>query len=156
MPRLQLNFSHFSILVCTVLFFLGSALTIRAEPAKSVRLVDLTHSFDQTTIYWPTSKSFRMEIIQRGKTEGGYWYEANNISAAEHGGTHMDALHTFEGRWRVDQIPLKHLITPGVVVDVRSKTRNNPDYQITKSDFIQWEKLNGKISKNSIVLVLTG
>jgi hypothetical protein len=74
MPRLQLNFSHFSILVCTVLFFLGSALTIRAEPTKSVRLVDLTHSFDQTTIYWPTSKSFRMEIIQRGKTEGGYWY----------------------------------------------------------------------------------
>jgi kynurenine formamidase len=35
-----------------------------------------------------------MEIIQRGKTEGGYWYEANNISTAEHGGTHMDALHT--------------------------------------------------------------
>tara|TARA_B100000959_G_scaffold32396_1_gene30832 strand:+ start:2123 stop:2368 length:246 start_codon:yes stop_codon:yes gene_type:complete len=62
-----------------------------------------------------------MEIIQRGKTEGGYWYEANNISAAEHGGTHMGALHTFEGRWQVDQIPLKHLITPGVVVDVRSK-----------------------------------
>jgi kynurenine formamidase len=78
-----------------------------------------------------------MEIIQRGKTEGGYWYEANNISAAEHGGTHMGALHTFEGRWQVDQIPLKHLITPGVVVDVRSKTRNNPDYPITKSDFIQ-------------------
>ena len=119
--------------------------------------MDLTHSFNQSTIYWPTSKSFKMEIIHRGKSKEGYWYEANNISAAEHGGTHIDApAHFSQGKWRIDQIPLKKLIGSGIVVDIRSKTKNNPDYRAGKSDFVDWERKHGKIPKGSIVLLLTG
>lgn len=91
------------------------------------------------------------------KQEGGYWYEANNISTAEHGGTHMDALaHFSEGKWKTDQVTLERLIASGVVVDVRSKTKSNPDYRVRRSDFIDWERQHGKIPESSIVLLLTG
>ena len=147
----------YNVFICLCLFHLGSVSAICAEATKPLRLVDLTHSFDETTIYWPTSKSFEMEIIHRGKTKNGYWYEANNISTAEHGGTHMDApAHFSEGKWRTDEVPLERLITPGVVVDVRSKTKNNPDYRVGRSDFVDWEQQHGKIPEGSIVLVLTG
>ena len=77
-----------------------------------------------------------MEIVYRGKTDFGYWYEANNISTAEHGGIHMDAPVHFLSKWRTDQEPMEQRITAGVLIDVRPKTINNPDYLIGRSDFL--------------------
>ena len=48
-----------------------------AQPPKvpdlaSARIVDLTHPFDEHTLYWPTSAlSFDLKVVSRGKTEGG-------------------------------------------------------------------------------------
>ena len=53
--------------------------------------VDLTYPFDSTTIYWPTAKPFRLEVVSAQRTPAGYYYAANNFAAAEHGGTHLDA-----------------------------------------------------------------
>ena len=157
MRRFKIINMYYNIFIFLGLYYLLSVSEVYSESAKPLKLVDLTHSFDQTTIYWPTNKSFEMKIIHRGKTEAGYWYEANNISTAEHGGTHMDApAHFSEGKWRVDEVPLEKLINSGVLVDVRTKTKNNPDYLITRSDLIDWEDHHGEIPKDSIVLVLTG
>lgn len=121
------------------------------------RLVDLTHSFDENTIYWPTSKSFHLEVVHKGPSGKGYWYEANNIETAEHGGTHMDApVHFARGRWTADTIPLNRLIAPGIAVDVSASVRANPDYLIRVDDFLDWEKENGRIPEGAIVLVRTG
>ena len=44
-----------------------------------------------------------METVFSGVTPKGFWYEANNFSSAEHGGTHVDApAHFAEGKWHVD------------------------------------------------------
>ena len=121
------------------------------------RWVDLTHSFDETTIYWPTSKGFQLDSVHHGLTEGGFWYESNKISASEHGGTHIDApAHFARGKWHVDEIPLDRLIGPGILVDVWSRTKRNPDYLIRKEDFIEWENQHGVIPPGSIILVRTG
>src|SRR5688572_25330318 len=70
-------------------------------------VVDLTHAFDESTIYWPTAKGFAHERVSWGKTEAGFWYASANICASEHGGTHLDApIHFAEGKWAVDQIPV--------------------------------------------------
>ena len=61
----------YNVFICLCLFHLGHVSAICAEATKPVRLVDLTHSFDETTIYWPTRKSFELEIVHRGKTEDG-------------------------------------------------------------------------------------
>ena len=71
-------------------------------PSRSIdpnKVVDLSYSFDPDTIYWPTAESFTLERVHYGPTAQGYWYAANNICMAEHGGTHMDApIHFAEGK----------------------------------------------------------
>jgi hypothetical protein len=54
-------------------------------------IVDLTHAFDERTIYWPTEPGFVLEKGPAGFTERGYFYAANRFAAPEHGGTHIDA-----------------------------------------------------------------
>lgn len=136
-----------------VLFFF---LTISNSWAET-RWVDLTHPFDQTTVYWPTSKPFQLEVVHKGLTGRGFWYESNNYSAAEHGGTHIDApVHFAKGKWTVDEIPLNRLIGPAVKVDVSKKARGHPDYLISEQDFLDWEQRHGRIPSGAIVLVRTG
>src|SRR2546422_5321275 len=66
--------------------------------------VDLTYAFDSTTIYWPTAKPFRLEVVSAQRTPAGYYYAANNFAAAEHGGTHLDApVHFAEGKHTTDR-----------------------------------------------------
>jgi kynurenine formamidase len=48
----------------------------------------------------------------------------------EHMGTHIDApAHFAENRWKVHEIPIEKLYGPGVIINVKSKVANNPDYR---------------------------
>jgi kynurenine formamidase len=106
-------------------------------------LVDLTHSFDQSTIYWPNAEAFHWEKERWGKTQVGTWYAAGRYAASEHGGTHIDSpIHFAEGKATVDEIPLSSLVGPAVVVDVTKKCEHNPDYQISAADIQRWERVH--------------
>lgn len=120
-------------------------------------IVDLSYAFDSETVYWPTAESFHLEKDFEGTTDNGYYYSAYRYSAAEHGGTHIDApVHFAKGQNTVDEIPLEQLMGPGVVVDVTRQCAENRDYLITESDFKNWERRNGKIPAGTIVLLRTG
>src|SRR2546430_12713098 len=96
-----------------ILLLLGLAAPTAALDLAGARLVDLTHSFDSRTIYWPTARHFTLEPVAHGMTEGGYWYAANDFCAAEHGGTHLDApIHFAAHRWAADPNPLERLGGP--------------------------------------------
>jgi kynurenine formamidase len=121
------------------------------------RVVDLSYPFDSTTVYWPTAESFHLEKDFEGITDKGYYYSAYKYSAAEHGGTHLDApVHFAKGRHSVDEIPLEQLMGPGIIVDVTRQCEKNADYLITENDFTNWEKKNGRIAPGTIVLLRTG
>lgn len=127
------------------------------HPFTSGHWTDLSYDFAAETPYWPTSEPFRLNTDFEGITPGGYYYSAYNFCAAEHGGTHLDApVHFAEGKWTTDQIPLENLTGHAVVIDVSEKALSNPDYQITIEDIETWEKTNGSIPENSIVLFRTG
>jgi kynurenine formamidase len=131
----------------------------RAQPdvLRSGRWIDLTHDFSTQTIYWPTSKPFSLEVVAAGETPGGYYYAANNFSAAEHGGTHLDApVHFAEGKWTTDQIPLDRLVGDAVVVDVQPPSDTSADYRIDLASITTWERNNRGIPDGSIVLFRTG
>ena len=120
-------------------------------------IVDLSYAFDSSTVYWPTAETFHLEKDFEGTTDQGYYYSAYRYSAAEHGGTHIDApVHFARGHNSVDEIPLDQLLGPGVVVDVTRQCSENRDYLITAGDFRNWEKRNGKIPAGTIVLLRTG
>ncbi len=119
------------------------------------RWVDLTYSYSSETIYWPTAEPFVLQQEAYGTTEGGYFYSANNFSAAEHGGTHFDApIHFAQGGQKAEQVPLDRLIGAAVVVDVTGHV--NPDYQLQVGDLENWEAEHGAIPEGAIVLVRTG
>ncbi|MDX1388832.1 MAG: cyclase family protein [Acidobacteriota bacterium] len=121
------------------------------------RYIDLTHSFDKETVYWPTSPEFEMETIFHGITDRGYYYEAHQFSTAEHGGTHIDApIHFYENRNTVDQIVPEQLIGPGIVVDVTRACGTDRDYLVNVADFEAWEARNGPIPLGAIILLNTG
>src|SRR5215210_7025842 len=132
-----------------VLFLLAVS-PLGAQPAldlATAEVVDLTHSFDEKTLYWPTSPSaFQLTELQKGKTPGGWFYSANSFCTPEHGGTHLDApIHFGEGRRTADQIPMRQLIAPAVVIDVSRQAAENPDYRLTPADVRSWEERNGRI-----------
>jgi kynurenine formamidase len=127
------------------------------QQTSSRHVVDLTYAFDASTVYWPTAETFKLETDFEGVTEKGYYYSAYRYSAAEHGGTHLDApVHFAKGKNSVDQIPLDQLMGAALVVDVTQQCASNPDYLVSVSDFESWEKQNGKIPTGSIILLRTG
>lgn len=121
-------------------------------------IVDLTHPFNERTIYWPTSPtSFQLDTLSYGETPGGWFYSAFAFSTPEHGGTHMDApIHFAAGGHSVDRIPVERFIAPAVVIDVRERTSADPDYRLSADDVRAWESEHGEISPGTIVLLLTG
>lgn len=121
-----------------------------------VEVVDLTHSFDASAVYWPTAEPFQLEVVSEGTTDSG-WYAAKSFCAAEHGGTHLDApVHFAEGRRGAAEIPLEDLIGEAVVVDVAVAASANPDYLIEVRDLEAWETAHGPIPTGAIVLLRTG
>lgn len=121
------------------------------------QVIDLSHAYDSTTVYWPTAAGFELREDSKGWTEAGYYYEANSFTTAEHGGTHLDApIHFAEGRWTVDEIPLERLVGPGVLVDVTGPCGVNRDHRVTVEDLVLFERDQGRIPAGAIVLLHTG
>lgn len=133
------------------------ATTALAQDMANGRWIDLTHSFNENSVYWPTSKMFTKEEVFHGHTTGGWFYTAYNFSAAEHGGTHIDApIHFAEGKATTDQIPLNRLIGPGIVIDVTAQAKADVDYRVNEADILEFETQHGRIPAGAIVLINTG
>ena len=109
--------------------------------------IDLTHNFDEKTVYWVTAEPFKRTTVAEGTTDKGFYYSAYNFSGAEHGGTHLDSpIHFAEGKKTADQIELNELIGPGVKIDVAAKAEADRDYLISTDDIKAWEAANGQIT----------
>jgi kynurenine formamidase len=120
-------------------------------------LVDLSHAYDEKTVFWPTAERFTLTKVAEGMTPGGYYYAANTFATSEHGGTHLDApLHFAQGKWAADEIPLDRLAAPAVVVDVSAAASKNPDYQVSRDDLARFEREHGTIPAGAILLLRTG
>ena len=128
-----------------------------APPWADYSVIDMSHSFDADTIYWPTEEGFRLEVGIEGITDGGYYYASNHYSAADHGGTHLDApKHFAEGRQAAADVPLDRLMGPACVIDVAGAAAANRDYLLSVADIESWERRNGTIPRGCIVLLNTG
>ena len=150
---------RYLLLCCTLpLLMACSPGADTAKLATGMKIVDLTHDFDENTVYWPTdTRGFQLEQLASGHTEGGFFYSANAFCTAEHGGTHMDApIHFFEDGLAVNEVPLKNLVGPAVVIDVSDEAASNPEYRLTLTDVEAHEARHGAISQGAMVLLRTG
>lgn len=136
----------------------ATATSAAALDLARFRTIDLSHAYNAQTIYWPNSPTtFVLQSQAKGPTPGGWFYSANSFSSPEHGGTHLDApVHFSEQGRSSDQIPVSQLIGNAVVIDIREKVANAPDYLLTRDDVLAFEQAHGKIAPNSLVLLRTG
>lgn len=139
------------------LLILALSCPAQADELFDGEWIDLTHEFSEESIYWPTAEPFKKETVFQGRAEAGFYYEAHSFSAAEHGGTHLDApIHFAENRHTLEQVPVEQLIGPGALIRIAEKVEKNRNYQLSVEDVLLWEKENGEIAEDSILLVDTG
>jgi kynurenine formamidase len=152
-------------LICLMLYSCKDQSIQSATPTETIdnplltgKIIDLTHDFSEETVYWVTAKEFDLEEVAKGPTPQGFYYSANNLSGAEHGGTHIDApIHFAENRQSVNEIPLEKLIGNAIKIDVKENALEDRDYLISIEDFKNWEtSQNMQIPDGSIVLLETG
>lgn len=126
---------------------------------KTKEFVDLTHAFSSDIPHWPGFPDEKIETI--------YWYDSNVGSLGEgffaqyyclvgQWGTHVDPpVHFARGLRTLDQIDVKEMIMPLVVIDVHEKVAKNPDYTMTMDDVRAWEEKYGPVPEGAFVAMRT-
>jgi kynurenine formamidase len=154
-------FKPWMVNLCSIALLCGpaaSAASAQQIDLSSTRVIDLTHSFDRNTIYWPTSPfGFELKPLHKGLTPLGFYYAAYSFCTPEHGGTHLDApAHFAQGVWSSGEIPVDRFIGPAVVIDVSDKAKRDRDYSLSVKDIAEFEANHGTIPERAIVLLHTG
>lgn len=142
-----------------LLLITGVACANAAEfDLSNYRLVDLSHSYGEDTLYWPTSPSaFTKDTLAYGDSGAGFFYSAYAVCTPEHGGTHLDApVHFNEQGASTNEITLDKLIAPAIVIDITAKADEDRNYRLTSADIAAFEAAHGAIEPGAIVLVRTG
>jgi kynurenine formamidase len=123
------------------------------------KFVDLTHEFAPGIPRWAGFPDEARKTI--------YWYEkrpdtmgagffAEVFAHVGQWGTHVDPpAHFVKGLRTVDQIDLKEMILPLVVIDVHQDVAKNPDYTLSIERLAQWEKDHGPIPAGAFVAMRT-
>ena len=143
--------------VTVFIVLLSMSASVSALELDKYRIVDLSHSYGENTLYWPTSPTaFEKETLAYGDSGAGYFYSAYTVCTPEHGGTHLDSpVHFAEGGISTDEIPLENLIAPAVVIDVSAKAAEDRNYRLSAGDVAAFEREHGEIAAGTIVLVRT-
>jgi len=119
--------------------------------------VDLTHEFSEDMAGHPRSQEFVHTPGMVGMTRGGFYMATYNYSGSEHVGTHLDApVHFHEGGKPIDQVSFQQLMGDVIVVDIKQQVAADMEYLASVDDLLAWEKTNGRIPDDSIVMFNTG
>ncbi|CAN5611089.1 cyclase family protein [soil metagenome] len=123
------------------------------------RLVDLTHAFAPGIPHWPGFPDEKRETIygyEKGSGTMGDGFMAETYTHVGQWGTHVDPpAHFHKGLRTVDQIELKEMILPLVVIDVHEDVAKNADYVLTLERVKKWETDHGPIPEGAFVALRT-
>ena len=124
-------------------------------PSGKTRVLDLSYAINDKLVPWPGDEQFFEAKVNATIEKNGYF--TRSFWMLEHYGTHLDApAHFPPGKTTVDQIPVKQLFGPAVVMDVRVESNKDADYQLPATRIEDWEKKHGRIPEGAIVLLRTG
>src|SRR5437667_9309395 len=119
------------------------------------RVVDLSYTINDQLVRWPGDEKVFEAKVNASVEKNGYF--TRSFWMLEHYGTHLDApAHFPPGKTTVDQVPVKQLFGPAVVIDVRAESGKDADYQLAAARIEDWERRHGRIPEGAIVLLRTG
>lgn len=122
---------------------------------KANKVIDLTQPLYQGMPYWPGTEPINIERL----ADYDKGYRMHKFTMWENIGTHVDSPSHFvagKGRRTIDQLQPEDLVLPVVMLDVRQKAGADDDYLLSTADIRQWEKVNGMIAPNTLVVMNTG
>ncbi|MDL1955661.1 MAG: cyclase family protein [Candidatus Desulfofervidus auxilii] len=126
---------------------------------KTKRFIDLTHTFHPGIPHWPGFPDEKIETLywyEKGVGSMGSGFFTRRYCLVGQWGTHVDApVHFSPGKRTLDEISVKEMIMPLVVIDVHEKVKKNPDYIISLRDIKAWEKKYGMIPEGAFVAMRT-
>jgi kynurenine formamidase len=126
---------------------------------QSKKFVDLTHTFGPGIPHWPGFDDEQLTTLyyyDKGVGKKGSGFLAHEYRIPGQWGTHVDPpAHFVKGKRYLDEISVKEMILPLVVIDVSAKARANPDYQVSMDDVRAWEKKYGPIPAHAFVAMRT-
>jgi kynurenine formamidase len=129
------------------------------ETIRNKQFVDLTHAFEPGIPHWsgfPDEKRETLFWYYPGTGSLGSGFYAQLYSIVGQWGTHVDPpAHFAKGLRTVDQIDVREMVLPLVVIDVHEKAAGNPDYTITLDDVKAWEAKHGSIPESAFVAMRT-
>jgi kynurenine formamidase len=127
----------------------------------SKQFVDLTHSFDASTPVWSGFGQARMTPAADPKTRKPYTIKDDGFRTTLYEfvgqyGTHVDPpAHFDENGNTMDEIPLKQMILPLIVLDATPYLARDPNHAFSLSDLKAWEKKHGRVPPGSFVALRT-
>jgi kynurenine formamidase len=119
------------------------------------QVLDLSYAISDKLVPWPGDDKWFEAKVNATVEKNGYF--TRSFWMLEHYGTHLDApVHFPPGKTTVDQIPVKQLFGPAVVLEARAEGAKDADYQLPAGRVEEWEKRHGRIPEGAIVLLRTG
>jgi len=128
---------------------------------QSKELVDLTHSFSQSTPVWSGFGQATMSAACDPQEHRPYTIERDGFRTTFYSmvgqyGTHVDPpAHFRSDGLTMDQIPLRDMILPLVVLDLTPLLPKDPNHALSVADIAAWEKQHGRIPAGSFVALRT-
>jgi kynurenine formamidase len=126
---------------------------------KTKRFVDLTHAFGPGIPHWPGFPDEQRETLyyyDEGVGSLGAGFFAQRYTIVGQWGTHVDPpAHFARGLRTVDEIDVKEMLLPLVVLDVHDQAAKNPDYTLTLKDVQDWEQKHGPVPEGAFVAMRT-
>lgn len=125
------------------------------------KFVDLTHSFGPDTPVWSGFGQAKMSPAADPKTKKPYTIKDEGFRSTYYEmvgqyGTHVDPpAHFAENGITMDEIPLKQMILPLVVLDATPYLAKDPNHAFSVADLTAWEKKHGKVPRGSFVALRT-
>ena len=126
-------------------------------PEKTItyrRVVDLSHPISPDIPLWPGDPALNFQTVSSLDDQD---YFLRRFSMGEHSGTHLASPSAYYADGiDPDGIPAESLIAPAAVIDARGPASLDPDYTLSAGDVADWERRNGPINPNTLVLLNTG
>jgi len=162
-----MGFNRYVIFLFLLLTPIAASANAEPDLARAYRViaskkfVDLTHSFGPETPVWSGFGQAKFTPAADPKTLKPYTIKDDGFRTTFYEmvgqyGTHVDPpAHFDENGITMDQIPLKQMILPLIVLDDTQYLGKDENHAFSVADLRAWEKRHGRIPSGSFVALRT-
>ncbi|MEC2076182.1 cyclase family protein [Metabacillus fastidiosus] len=119
---------------------------------KEKQWVDLTHTFGPDSPHFSAFESAEFQTLFN-HNDG---FFAQSFKFAGQYGTHLDApIHFVQNKRYLDELGLKELVLPLVVIDRSKEAAENNDFTLSVGDILTFEEEYGTIEEGTFVALRT-